>query len=399
MVNQDKLSYIARNPTEITTSDARELEELTKKFPFFTLPHVLLSRFYHSQNDYRLEETIHKTALRVNDRAWLYWFLNNTTSADADIHELEVHTQNDAVALAEAQVEAEPPITEPAEFSHSNDWEETASTSLFVPDAVETQDEAAVELLAEANLALTDVPKPEAQDELELTLNSIESMFEPWDEGDLSLSEVEIEEEAVFDEIESFDSLPNNDIEALNESEPDVEEEQLPALMVTPDAELEELETETQEVTEKKTLERNMFAYSGASVYNIEDYYPIDKQETETPDDFFAWLSKPKFTESDSPSVETVQEADKKIALIDKFIESKPTVSRPKSEFFNAYEAAKKSEMLPEALVTETLARVYLDQGNFNGALRIYEKLQLKNPLKSAYFANLIEKIKKENQL
>jgi hypothetical protein len=55
--------------------------------------------------------------------------------------------------------------------------------------------------------------------------------------------------------------------------------------------------------------------------------------------------------------------------------------------------------MLPEALVTETLARVYLDQGNFNGALRIYEKLQLKNPLKSAYFANLIEKIKKENQL
>lgn len=398
-MNQDKLSYIARNPTEITTSDARELEELTKKFPFFTLPHVLLSRFYHSQNDYRLEETIHKTALRVNDRAWLYWFLNNTTSADADIHELEVHTQNDAVALAEAQVEAEPPITEPAEFSHSNDWEETASTSLFVPDAVETQDEAAVELLAEANLALTDVPKPETQDELELTLNSIESMFEPWDEGDLALSEVEIEEEAVFDEIESFDSLPNNDIEALNESEPDVEEEQLPALMVTPDAELEELETETQEVTEKKTLERNMFAYSGASVYNIEDYYPIDKQETETPDDFFAWLSKPKFTESDSPSVETVQEADKKIALIDKFIESKPTVSRPKSEFFNAYEAAKKSEMLPEALVTETLARVYLDQGNFNGALRIYEKLQLKNPLKSAYFANLIEKIKKENQL
>lgn len=398
-MNQDKLSYIARNPTEITTSDARELEELTKKFPFFTLPHVLLSRFYHSQNDYRLEETIHKTALRVNDRAWLYWFLNNTTSADANLHELEVHTQNDAVALAETQVEAEPTITEPAEFSHSNDWEETASTSLFVPDAVETQDEAAVELLAEANLALTDVPKPEAQDELELTLNSIESMFEPWDEGDLSLSEVEIEEEAVFDEIESFDSLPNNDIEALNESEPDVEEEQLPALMVTPDAELEELETETQEVTEKKTLERNMFAYSGASVYNIEDYYPIDKQEAETPDDFFAWLSKPKYTESDSPSVETVQEADKKIALIDKFIENKPTVSRPKSEFFNAYEAAKKSEMLPEALVTETLARVYLDQGNFNGALRIYEKLQLKNPLKSAYFANLIEKIKKENQL
>lgn len=398
-MNQDKLSYIARNPTEITTSDARELEELTKKFPFFTLPHVLLSRFYHSQNDYRLEETIHKTALRVNDRAWLYWFLNNTTSADADIHELEVHTQNDAVALAETQVEAEPPITEPAEFSHSNDWEESVSTSLFVPDAVETQDEAAVELLAEANLALTDVPKPETQDELELTLNSIESMFEPWDEGDLALSEVEIEEEAVFDEIESFDSLPNNDIEALNESEPNVEEEQLPALMVTPDAELEELETETQEVTEKKTLERNMFAYSGASVYNIEDYYPIDKQETETPDDFFAWLSKPKYTESDSPSVETVQEADKKIALIDKFIENKPTVSRPKSEFFNAYEAAKKSEMLPEALVTETLARVYLDQGNFNGALRIYEKLQLKNPLKSAYFANLIEKIKKENQL
>ena len=45
---------------------------------------------------------------------------------------------------------------------------------------------------------------------------------------------------------------------------------------------------------------------------------------------------------------------------------------------------------------TETLARIYADQGRNEEAKRIYSKLLLKFPEKNAYFAALIEKLEKE---
>jgi len=45
-------------------------------------------------------------------------------------------------------------------------------------------------------------------------------------------------------------------------------------------------------------------------------------------------------------------------------------------------------------IITETMAEVWLKQGNKEKAAAIYQKLSLLNPPKSAYFASLIEKIK-----
>ena len=46
---------------------------------------------------------------------------------------------------------------------------------------------------------------------------------------------------------------------------------------------------------------------------------------------------------------------------------------------------------------TETLAGIYADQGYFTEAKKIYSRLILRFPEKSAYFASLIEKLDKEN--
>ncbi|MCR4825215.1 MAG: hypothetical protein K5849_07675 [Bacteroidales bacterium] len=54
----------------------------------------------------------------------------------------------------------------------------------------------------------------------------------------------------------------------------------------------------------------------------------------------------------------------------------------------------------PDGFCTETLAKIYLEQGYPDEALDIYSKLILRYPEKSVYFAALIEKInKKDNQL
>ena len=45
-------------------------------------------------------------------------------------------------------------------------------------------------------------------------------------------------------------------------------------------------------------------------------------------------------------------------------------------------------------IVTETMAQIYLKQGNKDKALQIYHQLLADNPTKSVYFAELIEKAK-----
>ena len=81
--------------------------------------------------------------------------------------------------------------------------------------------------------------------------------------------------------------------------------------------------------------------------------------------------------------------------LIDKFITENPSISRPKAEFYNPITVAQNSIIDHENIVSETLAKIYEKQGYFDKAISIYEKLCLKYPEKSRYFAAQIELLKK----
>ncbi len=85
-----------------------------------------------------------------------------------------------------------------------------------------------------------------------------------------------------------------------------------------------------------------------------------------------------------------------KTELIDKFIENEPSITRQKGTFFNPVDAARSSVVDQENIVSETLAKIYMDQGFYDKAIKTYQKLSLKFPEKSAYFAALIEKAEKE---
>ncbi len=83
--------------------------------------------------------------------------------------------------------------------------------------------------------------------------------------------------------------------------------------------------------------------------------------------------------------------------LIEKFIREEPSISRPKTDFFDPVKVAKSSREEQTGLVTETLARIHIQQGNLDKAIEIYRKLSLNFPEKSGYFAAQIKKLSTEN--
>lgn len=86
-----------------------------------------------------------------------------------------------------------------------------------------------------------------------------------------------------------------------------------------------------------------------------------------------------------------------KAEIIDEFIKKEPSISRVKKieTPANIENLADKSMEKAVTPATETLAKLYLAQGNAKKALKIYRELLLKNPEKSTYFAAQIEKIKR----
>ncbi|HXB11368.1 MAG TPA: hypothetical protein VNZ45_05235 [Bacteroidia bacterium] len=80
--------------------------------------------------------------------------------------------------------------------------------------------------------------------------------------------------------------------------------------------------------------------------------------------------------------------------IIARFLTNQPRISKPKAEFFSPHKAAKLSIAEDDDIVSETLAKIYVQQGSLHKALKAYETLLLQNPEKKAYFAGRIKEIR-----
>ena len=138
---------------------------------------------------------------------------------------------------------------------------------------------------------------------------------------------------------------------------------------------------------------------SAEELLNLGKPLQFDKREKHS---FNEWLKltrfKPIQRENPVSKSEAIQEDNskqekaKKFDLIDKFIENNPKIDPAKSAASKG-NLAKAQMIQPEALMTETLARIYLEQKNYKKAIQSYKILSLKYPEKSGFFANQIKAV------
>jgi tetratricopeptide (TPR) repeat protein len=103
--------------------------------------------------------------------------------------------------------------------------------------------------------------------------------------------------------------------------------------------------------------------------------------------------SRPNTENSQNQADKKVPGKNEQIKIIEQFIQQEPRIT-PMKAYNNPVNMARKSVQESDELVTETLAAIYAQQGNFEKAISFYEKLSLKIPEKSAYFAALIKDLK-----
>ena len=435
-MNLQRLNDIYNNAVAIENIDVDSLNQLCRDYPYYRLPFVVLAKHYYQTGHYRFEEVLRNAAMRVKDRKVLYDYIHGINREIPEIddiaHQAEVKEEiNHIIEEVSSNTEDESIQTKPSISDFLSDLELQNNK-----ESIEETHEEVLETIFEEEIQISETEQEQESSFLaalseqhtaeEVQLATDEKPIEFEFQGKVYETDIEtisndIDEDIIGEEIATEFSfsrhIPEESIqEEVKEDILDVEESNSEMLQ----EETNSIESEEENIeTRSEELESILRKYP---VYQIESLLTKDKHDNEVEDnivssekDFFAWLNAPKASpakleheihqetielEKNDPVIEepTTQETHHSMDLIERFIAVNPQISRPKKEFFNPENMAKRSEHIDLEFVSETLANIYYEQGNYEMALSAYEKLSLQNPAKQAYFASLIEKIKQERK-
>ncbi len=143
--------------------------------------------------------------------------------------------------------------------------------------------------------------------------------------------------------------------------------------------------------------EEMLFDYEKSSAgYTLSMEDDADQDGSHSFEDWLYLVSNDAVENKVEPQKIETEAKNKTADVIDKFLNSDHDPIKPKSE--SEEKGVKEIKETPafeeDELMTETLAKIYVKQGHYSKALKIFEKLSLKYPEKSVYFAQQIENVK-----
>lgn len=357
-MNREEFIQFMNQPQLLDKKSVDEIRELVQEFPYFQTGHLLFLKNLHLLDNIRFPSQLKVSAAHINDREVLYNLLHEPSSKSEDI---EVETISEQIAPGDKT----DPVKTPSE-------QEPKYTSLSETQGLpaEGSDDP---LKAEEQITI-DKTSSEADDSIILideTEEISDHIVSSDDQDKLSEpigKEAEILHDSKFSimnellEFEYAHDVSNQG--PLVEISSDDKEE-------SPDVKIETVE-DVPEVKNIRETERYSFA-AWLDLVQDEEKPALEKIKTE------------------EPEKATGLEAD----LIDKFLESNPRLSSSEVLEEEQEDISVQSVTEDDGLITDTLAQIYVKQGYYSKAIFAYEKLSLKFPEKSSYFASQIEKIKK----
>ena len=353
-MNREDLHKYLSDADILNRQSAVELKETIGKYPYCSLLYLLLARAHRNEGDSQLQEVVQKAAAYSPDREGLYLFLHASGSKSEGRKMAAPEPPDQALpeeTLAEeAPAEAAPVEEVPAEEAPG---EEASAEAARAEEA--RAEEARAEGASNEEMPPAETSVEEAVDATAVDATAVEASPEAARVGEnekhatTSLEKAKAGPRDIALNID--DQLPRTftfwlrRIRQVTEGEPD------------------------HSVKISDVLEKNY-------------YQELITRKTEK-----------EYLSSSPVQFDLKKKEDRIIA---RFIEEDPQVIKP-TVIIHAKESSSEINESEEEdeVISETLAQIYIDQDLTDKAIRVYEKLSLKFPEKSAYFAGLIEKLKK----
>jgi hypothetical protein len=411
----------------------KQLKEITQQYPYFQTAQVLLAKALHEQNNIDFDTALKLAAVYAGDRAFLFDYItkesNSTATSNQEYAEepiAEIKKEETSKKIFETKI-PEPVIPTPApsfikEYPYTEYFSEDEISGIEEDEEKEEKVYDPHDLIRKRLSEILGAPStpskeepnvpPKAQDEdviSEPIIPSSEIKIEEQKEVKPEPIQTKTEPESPKEEIISKeaerakdDPLSRMEVEYAMEASILESLEKLPPLPQTPK---EKSIPEIQPFSKIETTEATETASANSDNVSSPRSF-TEWLRTISPKPFHNYIevhSVPdvKHIKVDEPLVpeeEAIETSSTEDELIDKFIATEPKIVPSKTEFYSPISQAKKSLIEHDDVVSETLAKIYRDQGNLARARWCYERLMLLHPEKSSFFAALLKEIDEINK-
>lgn len=343
---------------ELKKADISELQKLTKEFPYFQAAHSMLLLAMKWQENPQFENQLTASSIHIPNRDLLYFLLNkNSPEKPASPKEIVKEEPKEKIKKAkeegsEKQDEKAAEKTEIVENEQENKFLKNKNVRRKIKDSVEGMGEN----ISETILSQIEFSVVKDDDELE---------YPP-------------EIYFVDDERTGKNNIITIDARPGKISEPQKKD----IFQIDESEEISEIDDETVELRPKAAGKGKSQPTSKDAANKSKDL----KKEKVKNAEYFDINNY-----ADEDMIDNADDND----LIAKFIAEKPRI-KPKEVVDDQQDISDGSTKEDDDLLTETLIKVYIAQGYLEKAIKSYEKLSLKYPEKSIYFANQIKILKEK---
>ena len=375
-MNVTDYTYLMNKPDAITEKQADALGSVLNEFPYFQSARALRLKGLFNQNSFKYNYALKVTAAHTTDRTVLFDFITSEdfTSIQSEYYDRKLRDllnitvfESEIISPEEIKKVIEVRI-DPIEQSILDSIKEATTVTFEEPAKIE---EKPIDPIIEQSI-LTSI-----KEATPIIKEPTPTFFEEIVEEEEEVAPVRVDpiEQSILTSIKEASKIVFEEVKI----------DETPQVIEVPDTvKIAEENLEIGKPLDFSVNEKHSFQ----EWLNLSRTEPIDRTNENPKEEI------KETAESIAEAKAIEEEKKKKAELIDKFIETNPKISPVKQTTTAPAAQFDLNKEENSYLMTETLARVYLEQKKYTKAIQAYEILILKYPEKISFFADRISDIK-----